>query len=277
MFLIGAVSTGQTATEGLFARRPALAPGDAATELALDTFRNPRYYDSRGEANELARSLTLSMLELRASYGLSAAFGVGVLATYRENRFCCAGGASLSDSGLSGIGAFLDWRPGAQAERSSAIRVGYEAQRRPNDSILPVADGQDRVFVNSDWPLLQRTSGGLVLRVDGELGRKFEIQKSFFRGSARIASDILIVRSSGLTLDAAATAGYLLASDARENGTIFRNRRSTRGIAGVELRVGLGARVRTGVFLGAERGFAYRNSLGGWRFGLTLRQLFGGS
>jgi hypothetical protein len=76
-------------------------------------------------------------------------------------------------------------------------------------------------------------------------------------------------------VDALATAGFLAASDARENGTIFHNRRSTSARAGGALQLGIGRNRASQFILEGSRDFASRNALSGWRLGLTLRQTFG--
>jgi hypothetical protein len=272
------LSFAQADPEILLTRLPEPVDGGITIDAGAQTIRNPPFYDARGKSNELAQSLTLGELQLRASYGLSSSVALGLLATYRRNRYCCVAGAALSDSGWSGVGLFADWWPRTVRGRWPELRLGYERAESPHDAVLPVSDGQDRVFLRSDGFLLGRPGGavGLGLRVDGEYGRAFEIQKSYFQASADLAPQARILRSEEAAVDVVARAGYFIAFDARENGTILRNRRSTRGRAGLELRVSVGRKAATMLFLEAEHGFAHRNSLGGWRLALTLRELFGG-
>lgn len=185
--------------------------------------------------------------------------------------------SGLSDSGFGGPGVFVDWSPGGRPGRKDVVRLGYLPQRRPGDGGLPVSDGQDRLFLETDWTILGRAwrTARIGLRVDSEYGRAFEIQKPYFRADATLAPQLAAVRSRRWSLDLAGTAGFRVATDARENGTIFHNRRSTQGHAGLELRFGLGTLGRSQIGLEGARDFASRNALSGWRVGLAFRQLIG--
>jgi hypothetical protein len=143
--------------------------------------------------------------------------------------------------------------------------------------VLPVSDGQDRVFLRSDWAILPAVARAarIGVRLDVDYGLPFEIQNGYVRALAEIAPQIPVVRAEGWALDALATAGFLAASDARENGTIFHNRRSTSARAGGALQLGIGRNRASQVILEGSRDFASRNALSGWRLGLTLRQTFG--
>lgn len=256
-------------------RLPLPAPGQAAAAASLDAVLDPVYADANGNENEIAHSLDLYRLDASVTYGLSRSFALGAIGTWAENRYCCANGRALSDSGFTGAGLFLDWRPGAS---TSLLRFGYQSQKQPGSDVLPVSDGQDRVFVRSDWSLLPGLGrkARIGLRVDLDYGRPFEIQKAWFRALGELAPQFPVVRSERWSLDALATAGFLAASDARENGTIFHNRRSTSARAGAALHLGLGRDRRSQILLEGGRDFASRNALSGWRVGLTFRRLFGG-
>lgn len=256
---------------------PEPARGEISAETSFNAVLNPVYDDANGGSNELAHSLDLYRLETSISYGLSSSFALGIVGTYADNRYCCVNGIATSDSGFTGGGLFVDWSPGALAGRPNLVRLGYETRRRPSDAVLPVSDGQDRLFLRSDWSILawRRNSARLGMRVDLDFGRPFEIQKAYFRAIAELAPQVPVVRSKSWDFDIVGTAGYVIATDARENGTIFHNRRSTQARAGVELNLGLGRHRRDQILLEAKHDFAARNALNGWRIGLTYRRRIG--
>lgn len=251
--------------------------GEATVETEFTAFVNPVYDDPNGRSNELAHSLGLFGNRTSISYGLSSSFGLGIVGSSAANRYCCSNGTSIRDSGFIGGGLFVDWSPGALSGRSNLVRLGYEIRRRPDNSILPATDGQDRVFLRTDWSIFGRRSdrARLGMRFEGDYGRPFEIQKAYLRARAELAPRLPLFRSRGWDGDAVATAGYVIATDARENGTIFHNRRSTEGQAGVELDLDWGSRRRDQAVVEAKHDFAGRNALSGWRFGLTFRRRIG--
>lgn len=170
----------------------------------------------------------------------------------------------------------MDWNPGPQGTRQGVVRLGYEVHRRPDDSVLPVSDGQDRIFFRSDWSLFGGLSGSarLGMRFDLDYGRPFEVAKAYFRAGAEIAPQVSVIRSRRLEIDVTGTAGYVVATDARENGTIFRNRRSTAARAGAEISVGWGLSRRDEITLEARHDLGAANALSGWRTALTYRRRF---
>ncbi len=260
---------------GFVLRLPLPAPGEITAAASFDAVIDPLYADANGTGNEIAGSLGLYRLDASVAYGLSRSFALGVLGTAAANRYCCADGTRLSDSGFTGGGIFLDGRPSAGS--TSILRLGYETQRGPSSAVVPVSDGQDRIFLRSDWSILASVvrPARLGLRIDGDYGRPFEIQKGYLRAIAEIAPQFPVIRAESLRLDVLATAGFLVATDARENGTIFHNRRSTSARAGAALHLGLGKTGANQFILEGRHDFASRNALSGWRFGLTFRRIFG--
>jgi hypothetical protein len=113
------------------------------------------------------------------------------------------------------------------------------------------------------------------VRIDLDYGRPFEIQKAYLRASGELAPEVPVFRARGWDADLAATAGYIVATDARENGTIFHNRRSTDARAGIELDLDWGSRRRDQIVTEAKHDFAGRNALNGWRFALRYRRRVG--
>jgi hypothetical protein len=256
---------------------PEPVSGEISAETSFHAVLNPVYDDANGRSNELAHSLGLYRLQTSFSYGLSSSFALGIVGTYAANRYCCLNGIAIQDSGFTGGGLFVDWRPGALAGRSNLVRLGYQSQRGPDNAVLPVSDGQDRLFLRSDWSILawRRDQARLGMRLDLDYGRPFEIEKGYFRASAELAPQVPAVRSQGWDFDIVGTAGYLIATDARENGTIYHNRRSTQARVGAELDLGLGRHRRDQIILEAKHDFAARNALNGWRIGLTYRRRIG--
>lgn len=251
--------------------------GEATVETAFEAVLAPVYEDANGRSNELASSLGLYRNRTNLAFGLSSSFAFGVVGLYAENRYCCSSGAPIRDSGFVGGGVFVDWSPGTLPGRSNLVRLGYEIRRRPDNSVLPVSDGQDRIFLRIDWSIFggNPDQARIGMRFDGDYGRPFEIQKAYLRTSAELAPRLPLFRFRGWDADAVATAGYLLATDARENGTIFHNRRSTEARAGIELDFDWGARRRSQVALEAKHDFGGRNALSGWRLALTYRRRVG--
>ncbi len=272
-----AATLGASDFQGFLLRLAPPSPGEFSAETSFREIANPVYADADGRSDELAHSLELFGFSASVSYGLSSSFAVGVVGSYGVNRSCCFNGKSISDSGFTGAGIFLDWRAGRSSDRPSVVRLGYETERGPGNALLPVSDGQDRVFLRSDWSILAAGRGRarLGMRIDIDYGRPFEIQKPFFRVSGELVPQVVLTRSPSFRLDLLGIAGFVGASDARENGTIFHNRRSTEGRAGAGLDFGLGRDSRSQVLLEATHDFAARNALSGWRFGVTLRRLFG--
>ncbi len=253
--------------------------GETTLETAFEAVVDPVYDDANGRSNELASSLGLFRNRTSLSYGLSSSFALGIVGSYAANRYCCSNGPPIRDSGFVGGGVFVDWSPGTLPGRSNLVRLGYEIRRRPDNSVLPVSDGQDRVFLRTDWSIFAGHSGqaGLGLRFEGDYGRPFEIQKAYLRASAELAPRVTVLRFRGWDADAVATAGYVVATDARENGTIFHNRRSTEGRAGIELHLGWGSRRRDQIVAEVKHDFGGRNALNGWRLALTYRRRVGTS
>jgi hypothetical protein len=241
----------------------------------MEAILNPSYFDAEGARNEFPFTLNLYQQELQISYGISSVVAVGALGTYRENRYCCSGSIALTDSGISGLGVFLDLAPRWPSRDLLVARIGYEPQRSPRDITLPVSDGQDRIFLRSDWKLFGTTGvlEGIRLRVDADYGRPNEIQPAYVRGSVELASQLRVVRAARFDLDVAAEVGYIEASDARENGTIFHNRTARQERSGLELKSALGRLRRTELSVEARHDFGSHNALGGWRVALNYRTL----
>ena len=272
-----AAAFGAAARAQDLARIPPPSPGQWVAELESGAVPKPTYVDASGRADELPYALDLYHARLALSRSLSQRVSPGLFVMYRENRYCCAGGATIMNRGVSGYGAFLDVRPGAGA--SPLLRLEYEHAARGDGSLLPVSDGQDRVRLLSDWGLL--AGRGSFAGVEGRLGLEAGFGraqlKSYGRAGGELASGFDLVRTDGLKLLAAGTLGYVWATDDRENGTIFHNRRSTRASAGAEISLGFGRGLRNRILLEARHDFAARNTLSGWRLGLTLRRTFGAS
>ena len=261
----------------VFLGLPQPVRGEMTLETAFEAVVNPVFDDANGRSNELAHSLALFGNRTSLSYGLSSSFAAGIVGSSAENRFCCSNGNSIRDSGFIGGGIFVDWSPGSLPGRTGLVRLGYEIRRRPDDSVLPVSDGQDRVFLRAEGPIFGRGPGRarLDMRFGADYGRPFEIQKAYLRAGVELAPRLPIFRSRGWDADAVAAAGYAVATDARENGTIFHNRRSTGARAGIELDLDWGSRRRDQIVAEAKHDFAGRNALNGWRFALTYRRRVG--
>jgi hypothetical protein len=274
--LVAAPAFGESPSS-LFLGLPQPVRGETTLETAFEAVVDPVYDDANGRSNELASSLSLVRNRTSLSYGLSSSFALGIVGSYAANRYCCSNGTPIRDSGFVGGGVFVDWSPGTLTGRSNLVRLGYEIRRRPDDSVLSVSDGQDRVFLRSDWSLWggQPDHFRLGVRIDLDYGRPFEIQKAYLRVSAELAPRLALSRFRGWDADAVATAGYVVATDARENGTIFHNRRSTEARAGIELDLDWGRRRRDQIVAEAKHDFAGRNALNGWRFALRYRRRVG--
>lgn len=275
--LAAAIASGEP-SPALFLGVPQPVRGEATVETEFVAVVDPVYDDANGRSNELASSLGLFRDRTSLSYGLSSSFALGIVGSYAANRYCCSNRTPIRDSGFVGGGVFVDWSPGTLPGRSNLVRLGYEIRRRPDDSVLPISDGQDRVFLRSDWSLFGGHSGQarLGMRFEGDYGRPFEIQKAYLRASLELAPRFPLFRSRGWDADAVATAGYVIATDARENGTIFHNRRSTEGRAGIELDLDWGSRRRDQIVAEAKHDVGGRNALNGWRLALTYRRRVGG-
>lgn len=257
------------------ARIPPPSAQQWVADFALRALPHPTYDGASGGADELPFTLDLWQARLDLSDSLSDRVSPGLFVAYRENRYSSDGGA-ITSSRVSGFGAFVDYRPGPAGSGAPVLRLEYERAARRDGSLLPISDGQDRIRFLSDWRLLPGRGrfSGLAGRLDLDYGFGRAQPKPYDRASGELVSGLLLILADSIELAGAASFGYSAASDDRENGTVFHNRRSTQARAGAQLDLGFGRGRRSWIRLEAGHDFASRNALSGWRFGLTLRRSF---
>jgi hypothetical protein len=259
------------------ARIPAPLSQQWVADFEFRALPGPTYDGASGQADELPYTLDLYQARLDLSYSLSDRVSPGVFVTYRENRYCCAMGSAITDKGVSGFGAFLDFLPRKTGSGSPVLRLEYEHATRGDGSVLPVSDRQDKLLAFSDWRLLAGRGDftGLGGHLDLDFGFGRAQPKAYYRAGGELASGFVLARSERLDLEAAGTLGYSAASDDRENGTVFHNRHSTQVHAGAEVDLGFGRGRGNQIRLEARHDIVSRNALSGWRLGLTFRRRLG--
>jgi hypothetical protein len=252
--------------------------GRTRVEIEFSWYRPEAFVDAFGSTQRFPGSLGFGLAIGRASYSPLPHLALGVVAPYRWTRLDIGqGGPSLSSTGNTGLGLFVDWARGPCRGHAlcPSARLGYYRARTDANPVITISDGIDRVFaflqIASASPTgSDRWQEAGTLYLDS--GWPTGITPRQFDARLQLELGHVLVRTGTSDLWLFALAGYRDSTSATEEDMFFHEGTSSSGFAGLRLNWRLDQEIpeRRIVSLSVTRDFRPDNALVGWRGGISF-------